>query len=166
MAAAGIVLVDTMIVIEAVDTGCWNAITGQRRLVTVAECENELKRGNPATPGHVTVTDEDIARCEVKALSDADRAEFQLRYPGAQRLDRGERDLLAFASSLQGDFMLCSCDKAAVVAAHALGLLDRVVSLEALAESVGARPNRAFKRQYTEQLLGIWRTSFLLGTGL
>ena len=26
--ARNIVLVDTMIVIEAVDTGCWNAITG------------------------------------------------------------------------------------------------------------------------------------------
>ena len=27
LAAASIVLVDTMIVIEAVDTGCWNALT-------------------------------------------------------------------------------------------------------------------------------------------
>ena len=82
MAAAGIVLVDTMIIIEAVETGCWNAITGQKRLVTV------------------------------------------------------------------------------------VGLLDRVVSLEALAASVGTRPSRAFKRQYTERILGEWRTSLLLGTGL
>lgn len=37
VAAAGIVLVDTMIIIEAVETGCWNAITGQKRLVTVVD---------------------------------------------------------------------------------------------------------------------------------
>ena len=166
MAAAGIVLVDTMIIIEAVETGCWNAITGQKRLVTVVECEDELKKGNPTTPGYVTVTDEDIARCDVRELSDADRTAFHLRYPGAQRLDRGERDLLALASSLQGDFKLCCCDKAAVMATHALGLLDHVVSLEALVVSVGARPRRAFKRQYTERILGEWRTSLLLGTGL
>ena len=153
VAAAGIVLVDTMIVIEAVDTSCWNAITGQRQVVTVQECEDELLRGDSATPGYVTVTDEDIARCQVVAPSAADRVDFQLSYPGAQRLDPGERDLLALALSLQGDFKLCCCDKAAVVAAHALGLLDHVVSLERLADSVGGQPQRAFKRQYTEQLL-------------
>ena len=166
MAAAGIVLVDTMIVIEAVDTRCWNAITGQKRVVTVQECEDELRRGDPATPGYVTVTDVDIGRCEVLALSDTYRAEFQLSYPGAQRLDPGERDLLALASSLQGDYKLCCCDKAAVVAPHTLGLLDHVVSLEAVASSVGVRPRRALKRQYTEQVLGTWRTSLLLGGGL
>ena len=109
-----------MIVIEAVDTSCWNAR----------------------------------------------RAEFQLSYSDAHRLDPGERDLLALASSLQGDFELCCCDKAAVVAANALGLLDSVVSLEKLAESVGVRPRRALKRQFTEQVLGAWRTSLLLGSGL
>ena len=126
MAAAGIVLVDTMIVIEAVDTRCWNAITGQKRVVTVQECEDELRRGDPLTPGYVTVTDDDIARCQIVVLSDARRAEFQLSYSDAHRLDPGERDLLALASSLHGDFKLCCCDKAAVVAAHALGLLDHV----------------------------------------
>ena len=166
VAATGIVLVDTMIVIEAVDTRCWNAITGQKRVVTVRECEDELRRGDPATPGYVTVTEDDIARCQVVALSTAARAEFQLSYPGAQRLDHGERDLLALASSLQGNFEFCCCDKAAVVAAHALGLLDHVVSLEAVASSVGVRPRRTLKRQYTEQVLGAWRTSLLLGSGL
>ncbi|MDE2753890.1 MAG: hypothetical protein OXI83_15050 [Gemmatimonadota bacterium] len=78
VAAASIVLVDTMTVIEAVDTRCWNAITGQKRVVTVQECEDELRRGDPATPGYVTVTEEDIARCQVVALSAAARAEFLL----------------------------------------------------------------------------------------
>lgn len=80
------ILVDTMIVIEAMDTGCWNAITGQRKV----------------------------------------------------------------------------CDRAAVRAAHALGWLGRVVSLEAVAASVGARPSRSFKRQYTERFLSAWRTDLRL----
>lgn len=46
MTAASIVLVDTMIVIEAVDTGCWNAITGQLRVATSMECAAELRRGD------------------------------------------------------------------------------------------------------------------------
>ena len=77
-----------MIVIEAVDTGCWNAITGARQIVTVDECAEELRRG------------------------------------------------------------------------------DRVVSLQALATSVGVRPLRPFKRQYTERQLETWRTSLILETGL
>lgn len=43
LSATDIVLVDTMIVIEAVDAGCWNAISGGREIVTVAECGEELR---------------------------------------------------------------------------------------------------------------------------
>lgn len=78
-------------------------------------------------------------------------------------LDAGERALLALASTFADEFQLCSCDKAAVVAAHALGWLDRVISLEALAVSVGVRPNPGLKAQYTEGRMGQWRTSLRLG---
>jgi len=162
LATAGVVLVDTMIVIEAVDTGCWNALTGQLRVVTSAECVDELRRGDASGPGYVPVSDEDIRRATVREVSPQARVALQLRYPDAQRLDAGERDLLAIAADLAGDFFLCSCDKAAVVAAQSLGLLDRVVSLEALASSVGARPGRPFRNQYSERILGVWRTSLVL----
>lgn len=61
------------------------------------------------------------------------------------------------------DFQVCSCDKAAVVAAHAMGWLGHVVSLEAVADSVGARPNPRLKIQFTEARMGQWRTSLRLG---
>jgi len=166
LAAASIVLVDTMIVIEAVDTGCWNATTGQLRVVTSAERADELRRGEVSRPGYVPVRDEAMRRASVQEVSLKAKVGLQLRYPDVHRLDAGERDLLAIATDLAGDFYLCSCDKAAVVAGHALGLLDRVISLEVLAAPVGARPARAFKAQYGEKSLSVWRTALLLGNRL
>lgn len=154
-----------MIVIEAVDTGCWNSITGGRRIVTVEECAEELRRGDPSIRGYVAVHKQDMARATVRPLSSAADVAFRLRYSDAYRLDAGERDLLALAYMLSDDFVLCSCDKAAIAAAHALGWLDRVVSLEALANSVGVRPRRPFKRQYTARQLDAWKTSLILEAG-
>src|SRR5437016_2848237 len=116
-----------MIVIEAVRTGCWNAITGQRIVVTAEECAEELRRGDPSLRGYVPVSPQQIARMTVEPLPDLVAARFRLAYPAADGLDPGERDLLSLATTRTDAFSLCSCDKAAVVAAHALGWLDRVL---------------------------------------
>lgn len=163
MSESPTLLVDSMIVIEAVRTRCWNAISGQLQLVTVDECAQELRRGDPGMRGYVKVTDEDLARITVSPLSNQQRAAFRLQYPAADGLDAGERDLLTHATIRKDAFELCSCDKAAVVASHALGWLDRVVSLEAVATSVGARPNPHLRVQFTERRMGEWRTSLRLG---
>src|SRR5262245_14323323 len=90
-------LVDTMIVIEAVRTGCWRAITGQRTVVTVAECSEELLRGDAVEPSYVTVSPDDIGRMTISTVTPIEAAGFRLRYADADGLDRGERDLLAHA---------------------------------------------------------------------
>ncbi len=161
--ASEFVFVDTDIVIEAVRTKCWNAISGQCRVVTVEECAEELRRGDPSAPGYVPVTQQDIDRMTVEPLSDHARVEFRLAYTEADGLDRGERDLLAFAYGWNSDFVLCCCDHAVVRAAYTLGWIDSVTSLEALSQTVGARPNPPLKRQFTEQYMSKWRTSFLFG---
>ncbi|WP_419936365.1 hypothetical protein [Candidatus Palauibacter sp.] len=148
-----------MIIIEAVDTGCWNAITGQRQVVTVDECAAELRRGDPSASGYVSVSEEDISRASVVTLTPAAAAAFRLRYPDAHRLDADERDLLALAGTVTAEFELCSSDRAAIAAACELGWLDRIVSLEVLASSVGARTRRRFKRQHTESHVAAWRTT-------
>ena len=102
--ARNIVLVDTMIVIEAVDTGCWNAITGQRQVVTVPACEDELRQGDASASGYVAVGEGDIARVVMQPVPRAAAAALRLRCPGAHRLDRGERDLLALATTITGEF--------------------------------------------------------------
>ena len=124
MATLPALLVDSMIVIEAARTSCWNAITGQRRVVTVEECAKELRRGDTGTPGYVRVTDQDVTRMTVEPLRAEAAAAFRLAYPAADGLDPGERDLLAHATTRSDDFQVCSCDKAAVAAAHALGWLS------------------------------------------
>lgn len=159
-----LLLVDSMIVIEAVRTGVWNAITGQRSVITVPECADELSRGSADTMrGYVPVTAEHLSRISVEPLSNLDKAGFRLCYAGADGMDPGERDLLACAAARAGEFEICSCDKAAVIAANAIGLLGRTVSLEAVCESVGARPNPALKAQFTELRMGQWRTALTLG---
>ena len=150
-----------MIIIEAVRTGCWKAISGQQHIVTVTTCADELRSGDSSAPGYVTVTTEDLARATVESLPPLAAATFRLKYPDADGLDAGERDLLALASTRTDDFRFCSCDKAAVRAAHALGRIDRLVSLEAIANSVGARPT--LRVQYTEARLSEWRTKVALG---
>jgi hypothetical protein len=161
--ARPVVYADAMIVIEAVRTRCWNAITGQREIVTVTECAAELRRGDTSAPGYVRVGNGDIARLTVEMLPDRAVADFLLRYAAADGMDKGERDLLALVYDRDGDFQLCSCDKAAVRAAHVLGWLDRVVSLEVLAGSVGCRPSPALRSQFTESRMREWRASLIVG---
>lgn len=161
-----VLLFDSMIVIEAVRTACWNAITGRRKVVTVETCADELRGGNPSAAGYVPVSEEQLARVTVEPLSPVAKAAFRLRYPSADGMDAGERDLLALATTRTDEFQICSCDKAAVRAAHALGWIDRVVSLESLAVAVGARPNPALRAQFSESRLSEWRTKLQLGTAL
>ncbi len=162
VAGLRLVLVDTMIVIEALRTACWNAITGGRRIVTVETCAGELRSGGEWLPGYIPVGQDELARATVRPLPPAAGAELRLRYPEADGMHDGERDLCALALSLAEEFQLCSCDKAAVRAAHALGWIERVISLEALADSVGREPRPPLKVQYTEARLAEWRTSLLL----
>ncbi len=157
------VLVDAMIVIEAVRTGCWNAISGQRRIVTVTTVAEELQRGDPGVAGYVPITDAHIGRMEVKALAPVDAARFRLEYHDADGMDPGERDLIALARSLDEEYAVCSCDKACARAAHAIGAAERLVSLEALLDSVGCRARPPLKVQFTEARLGQWRTTLMLG---
>jgi hypothetical protein len=161
---AAIVLVDTNIVIEAVRTRIWNSISGGRRIVTVQECADELARGHPDIGAkYVTVTPDDIARALVLPLSIEASVRFRLEYADAAGLDAGERDLLALAAVRIDDFQICSSDKAALRAAQAMGFIDRVVSLEAVADSVGARADPRLRRQFTEAQMRTWRTSLRIG---
>lgn len=156
-----------MIVIEAVRTDCWRALTGQRDVVTVQECADELTRGESGASGeYVPVADDQIARMRVETLTNLDRAQLALAYDGADGLDDGERDLLAHALSRKGPFELCSADKAAVRAANALGIIDRVVSFESALNLCGGRPLSPLRSQFTERRLGEWKTAILLGRAI
>lgn len=165
---ATVVLVDTNVVIEAIRTRCWNAVTGGLRVETVAECRDEARRGDRHRPGYVAVADEDLGRlATVHPVDDLERAMFGLGYPEAQNMDAGERDLFAHAygRAARGDdvWILCSPDKASVRAAVALGWHDRLVSLGGLVSAVGARPGVPLAEHFGERWLSDFRTACLLG---
>jgi hypothetical protein len=159
-----VVLVDTNVVIEAVRTGCWAALTGALQVETVTACHTEALAGNRDRPGYVPVTEAHLGRlARVHSVGAAERASLALAHAGADGMDEGERDLFAHALARDDEvWVLCSPDKASVRAAVALGWGDRLRALATLAAHVGARPGSTFKSHFEEAWLSTWRTHFLL----
>lgn len=162
-----VVLVDTNVMLEAVRTRCWNALTGGLRVETVEECRDEALRGDRGRPGYLPVSAQDLARIRgVHPVSALERATFGMAYEDAQNMDPGERDLFAHACARasRGDavWVLCSADKACVRAAVALGWHERMHSLGTLAAAVGTHPHPALLDHYGERWLSRVRTEYLL----
>lgn len=165
--ARTIVLVDTNAIIESVRTGTWNALTGGLLFETVEKCVEEAEAGDSTNPSYVAVSGKDLSRlAKVHRVSEKDRANHLLADPDAMGMDAGERDLFAHAHSreLTGDsvWVICSPDKASIRAAVRIGWADRLVSLERLANEVGARPKPSFKQHFGEKFLSRFRTEYLL----
>lgn len=161
-----VVLLDTNVIIEAIRTRCWTAITAHFSIQTVAVCCEEALTGDPLCPGYVSV---DPAQLEkgLRArhqVSDEQRLALAVRLANPDILDDGERDLLAHAIG-RSDAWVASCaDRAAVNAALELGFEERFVSLAAMARVAGARP--ALKFQFTDAWLSEVRTTYKLDRGL
>lgn len=162
MTALPTLLVDTNVIIEAVRTGCWRAITGRMNVETVETCTHEAARGDAGRRGYVVVSAEELSRLAcVHPVSEEERAALALEYPDAAGMDAGERDLFAHAFGRSDEtWLLLSPDKASIRAGVTLGWQDRLRSLGAVAEQTGARPK--LKRHFEESWLAEWRTHFLL----
>lgn len=163
-----VVLVDTNVVIEAVRTETWNALTGAVCVETVEECRDEARRGDSTRPAYVSVSDVDLTRLHaVHAVSKQERAEYLLADPEAVGMDPGEQDLFAHAyqRAKKGDhtWVLCSSDKASIRAAVRISIADQLRSLEAVCDAVGARARPSLKPHFLELFLSRYRTEYLLG---
>lgn len=158
------VLVDTNVMIEAVRTACWNALTGGLRVETVEECREETQRG-AGRRGYVEVSEGHLDRLSaVHPVDDLQRAELLLASPAALALDPGERDLLAHAMGRADPvWVLASPDRAAVRAMVELALHAHLRSLEALLSAVGASGHSRLAAQFGTRWLAEARTSSLLG---
>jgi len=158
-----VILVDTNVIIEAVRTGCWNALRGHYMVVTVGKCREEAQSGIPGTRGYVRVEEHDLdTRLDVVAVTESDRAQLAAGCPDVGILDAGERDLWAHALSRGDDWRAVSADQAAVRIAMLLDWGDRLVSLEELLKGAGIRPRVPLKGHYTKARLESWRTKFRL----
>jgi hypothetical protein len=163
-----VVLVDTNIIIEAVRTGCWNALTVHFQIETVEKCCEEARTGEAHRPGYVEVAESALrARLTAHPVSGAALFELSQRYPDADRLDAGERHLWAHALGRTDEWLATCCDRAAVNAAVQLGWQDRIVSLQDLATAAGAKAARnKLKEQFSTTRLSAWKTAALLARGL
>jgi hypothetical protein len=161
-----IILVDTNIIIEAVRTRCWNALSMRFAIETVDKCLEEALTGDPLRRNYVQVEATHLRKGLKHAhkVTAVETLQLAVTLPEADELDPGERQLFAHALS-RSDAWLASCaDRAALKVALALGWRDRIVSLEALAHAAGARPD--LKPHFRERWLSDVRTSFLLDRGL
>jgi len=159
-------LLDTNAILEAVRTGTWGALTGGLSIETVEECREECLRGDCFSSGYIAVTEDDLARAtQIHLVSHSEQATLTLQ-TDASALDDGERDLFAHARSRPEEdeaWLICSADRACVLVGVALGWKDRLVSLEAAIDAVGATADPPLRRHFKEKWLSVERTRALLG---
>lgn len=154
------VLLDTMIIIEAHRVGCWRAMLGHYRLDTVQKCMEECATGNQRRRVRVPI---DVGQLQTdispKPVTAKEITQFTLRYPGAVDLDAGEKELMAYALTLEsGSYYMCSSDRACLRAGFTLGMT--FVSFEELVEGTGERV--ALERHHTKTWLQQQRTQWRL----
>ncbi len=163
-----VVLVDTNVIIEAVRTATWNAITGAMLVQTVEECRDEALRGDRGASGYIPVEQADLGRLNaVHAVSAEVRARYLLADSRAAGLDRGEQDLFAYAhdrvSAGNSVWVLCSGDIAAIATAVRMGIADNLCALEAVCRVTSTRPSSVFRQPHLSEFLVRYRTQFRLG---
>ena len=168
MQRAQVVLVDTNIIIEAVRTGCWNAINTHFSIETVEKCCEEARTGEARRPGYVKVDESALrTRLTVHKVSGVMLFELAQHYADADRLDAGERHLWAHALSRNDEWLAACSYRAAVNAAVRLGWEDRLVSLEELVNAAGARSaSKNLKEQFRSARLSEWKTAAIIARGL
>lgn len=159
-----IVLVDTNVIIEAHRAGCWGTIASFFKLHTVEKVVEETQTGfqNRKPEECIDIQKMRSSLDHVERITDEQRVEFNLAH-GHPPLDAGERDLLVYAGLIgERVWLLNSPDMAAVKFAHAVGWIDRLVSLEAMTSHLKARLRNDLRDNYTERWLSQRRTQLLL----
>lgn len=158
-----LVLVDTNVIIEAHRCGCWNTLANYFAIHTVDQVVLETQTGFQNRRPEENIDEATLRKscARIAEISDGDRAAFHAAFPGAL-LDPGERDLLVYAGTVQGGWLLNSPDVAAVRHCHSRGWLDRVVSLEAMNAHLRGRLKDNLRDNYTQQWLSAKKLSLIL----
>jgi hypothetical protein len=103
------------------------------------------------------------ANVTVHAVTAADVLNATVKASNLAAIDKGERDLLAWAAAQNPNALLLTTgDRAAVKAACSLKLDGRLCSLEELAKQCGLSPK--LNLWFTKDWLGSVKTEFLFDT--
>lgn len=163
-------IVDTCIIIEAFRTNCWSALCQHFDVETVEACVVECCTGDPLAPGRVPI-DRNVlisGLAQVHSIDDLQLATLALEVDGLPAIDEGELHLMAWLHThptVADIIMISTADRGAVRAAHVLGLIDRVRSLQVAAKAAGVGKAQLDKLQhhFSEEWLSRVRTQLLLG---
>lgn len=160
------VLLDTNAIIEAWRVNGWKALAGGHTLETVETVVMETHTGFQRRRREQQI-DQAVLKGSLRvvhAVSDIQRAELALTVPDIA-LDPGERDLWAHALGRRDAWVLCGPDKASLRVGVRLGFREQLVSLEALAETVGLRLTGKLREQFTTRWLSTALSAMVVAEG-
>ncbi|MCC5788799.1 MAG: hypothetical protein JJT75_04135 [Opitutales bacterium] len=154
---------DANAIAAAVTINQWNNLKQYYKIETVRKCVEEVLRPNRHGQVLVNIPEEKFVE-GIQVHEVNNRLRFELKSQGVPDLDEGEEDLLAFAQTQRDYWWLCGPDRASIRALHAIGKLDRSVSLEKLIQGYSQK-GRAPKLEVnqTEAWLSKLRTQLMLG---
>lgn len=139
--AGDVVYLDATAIIEAHVVGIWKQLVVEFNLASSGKCLEEVAAGNRPGGGRAIV---DLAAIhdEMSVLRTDDKMLLEATIASGGELSRlhaGERGLLALVVAKEGQWFISSQDLACLRCGKALGLLDRFVSLEEMAQVAGVR---------------------------
>ncbi|MFA6568544.1 MAG: hypothetical protein WCS96_10055 [Victivallales bacterium] len=159
-----IIFMDTNVIIEAERAGILKHLAGHyENLTTVEKCVEELNTGNKTAPDYVPVDTEFVkGSMSVKQVSQKETIELLLKLNNEVTVHDGEKELLAHINGQNVKiFYICSPDRACIIAAGKLGLIDKVISLENLTESCGIK-NSKLRNHFSKKWLQDFKTKLAL----
>lgn len=160
------VLLDTNVILEACRVGCWRAVASEFQLITVEKVIEETQTGHQNRSPEQNV-DESALREHLHHIAVVTReqtAAIDLDYPD-HGLDEGEHHLVAYAATLgnQPIWLLNSPDKGTIRFCSRAEWLDRLVSLQAMTDTLGLPHGRKMRGNYTRSWLETQVNPFRFG---
>ena len=132
MTRGDIVLMDTNVIIEAHRTKCWGAVVNAFKVETVEKCCEEAATGDKRRADYVVIDVEAMKKSAViHPVTLLELAELETRLAEPDRIDPGEKHLLAHALKKAAVWHVSASDRAAVNAGSELGLLRQVPNARA-----------------------------------
>lgn len=149
------ILVDTNVIIEAQRVGCWGAMASEFALITVEKVIEETQTGHQNRSPEQNIHEGELRSGfhRISAVTRTQLATIDLDYAD-HGLDDGEHHLVALASSLDdAAWLLNSPDTGTIRFCSRVGWLDRLISLEAMTDTLGLPHGQRLRGNHTEAWL-------------
>lgn len=158
MKPGDVVLVDTNVIIEAHDYGCWQSLVGAYTVETVETCVVEAMTGDGQRFEEASLRQ---SFHRIHEVSEIELVEVALR--NGEGLDAGERALWAHALGRADTWVLCGPDRASMRFGYEQKMRDRVVSMGGLLNTINHRTARPLRPHFEQRWLDEVMVKLALG---